>query len=377
MRASDYRDLASKLRSDGLTTGQIIQRWVVERRLNPREAARLAHGWTQQRAADEWNEQFPDAEHPCTRKHVSNWETSRQPSLEALNKLARIYHCAAGDLLGGEDYSHLDGPPVHPGAAVLSVAVTVVVDGGRVLLVRSRGGGWQFPSGIVKSHEDAAERATEECAAETGIRCRIRRRLGGRIHPVSGAWCDYFLADCLAGELVNGQPEENSDVTWAPLGKMTEFVTRDRIFPPVLDAIGEPMSDKPAIVAAIVTSPDGVLLCRRHDASPEWTFPAGATEPGECPEDVAVRECKEETGLSVEAMKMLGERVHPKTGRTMRYVACQPVNGHNVHVGDPEEHAAVQWVPIPDAWQRLPHLFEPVEKHLHNLSLIGLAKPSR
>ena len=206
MRASEYRELAEALRADGLTTGQIVERWVGERGLNPREAARLSHGWTQQQAADEWNALWPDPEHPCTRKHVSNWETTRQPNLDTLNRLARVYRCAAGELLGGEDYSHLDGRRARPGAAMLSVAVTVVVHDGAVLLVRARGGGWQFPSGVVKSHEAAAERAVEETAAETGVRCRVTAELGGRVHPVSSAWCDYFRADYLAGQLVNGQP---------------------------------------------------------------------------------------------------------------------------------------------------------------------------
>jgi len=44
MRASEYRDAAEQLRADGLTTGQIIERWTAERGLNPREAARLSHG---------------------------------------------------------------------------------------------------------------------------------------------------------------------------------------------------------------------------------------------------------------------------------------------------------------------------------------------
>jgi hypothetical protein len=40
---------------------------------------------------------------------------------------------------------------------------------------------------------------------------------------------------------------------------------------------------RPAIVAAIVTSSRGVLVERRHDGRPLWTFPAGEAEPGEAP----------------------------------------------------------------------------------------------
>jgi hypothetical protein len=45
--------------------------------------------------------------------HVSYWEawpgpTGRAPSLEVLNRLARIYLCRAADLLDGEDHSRMD-----------------------------------------------------------------------------------------------------------------------------------------------------------------------------------------------------------------------------------------------------------------------------
>jgi ADP-ribose pyrophosphatase YjhB (NUDIX family) len=49
------------------------------------------------------------------------------------------------------------------------------------------------------------------------------------------------------------------------------------------------MPDQPTIVAAIITSPQGVLLARRHDGKPAWTFPSGAQEAGEVYADTAVR----------------------------------------------------------------------------------------
>lgn len=124
------------------------------------------------------------------------------------------------------------------------------------------------------------------------------------------------------------------------------------------------MLDQPTIVAAIITSPQGVLLARRHDGQPEWTFPSGAQEAGEAYADTAVREALEETGLAIIVRNLIGERTHPKTGRHMVYIAADPVDGTAVRVGDPDEHAEVGWYPWAMAEGMLLHLFGPVADHL-------------
>jgi 8-oxo-dGTP pyrophosphatase MutT (NUDIX family) len=124
------------------------------------------------------------------------------------------------------------------------------------------------------------------------------------------------------------------------------------------DALQQP------IATAIVTSPLGVLVGQRNDGKPPWTFIAGEVEPGERPEDAAVREVKEETGCEVAIVRTLGERIHPKTGRDMIYIACAPVRGTDVFVGDPIELADVKWVGLAEADELLPGMFEPVREYL-------------
>lgn len=125
-----------------------------------------------------------------------------------------------------------------------------------------------------------------------------------------------------------------------------------------------PPPDTQPVVAAIVTSALGVLVGRRNDGKPPWTFIAGEVEPGEQPEDAAVREVKEETGLEVRAGHVIGERVHPKTGRTMVYMAAEPTRGTDVFVGDEAELAEVRWVSLAEADELLPGMFGPVREHL-------------
>lgn len=138
------------------------------------------------------------------------------------------------------------------------------------------------------------------------------------------------------------------------------------------DTVTEPSTtpEPVSVVAAIVTSGDGVLIARRNDGKPPWTFIAGEIEPGESPADAAVREVKEETGLRITAGGVIGRRVHPKTGRTMVYMAAQPTHGTDVFVGDAEELAEVRWVSAEEADSLTGGtIFEPVRQHIkHKLS---------
>jgi 8-oxo-dGTP pyrophosphatase MutT (NUDIX family)/transcriptional regulator with XRE-family HTH domain len=120
------------------------------------------------------------------------------------------------------------------------------------------------------------------------------------------------------------------------------------------------------VAAAIVTSASGVLIGQRQDGKPPWTFIAGEVEPGEDAPFAAAREVKEETGLEVEPGEEIGRRVHPKTGRTMIYIAAKPVRPDDLHVfvGDERELADVRWVSLAEADELLPGMYEPVREHL-------------
>src|SRR3954470_10150315 len=87
--------------------------------------------------------------------------------------------------------------------------------------------------------------------------------------------------------------------------------------------------ERPAIAAAVIVNDGRVLLVRRKvkEGQLSWQFPAGEVEPGESDADAAARETLEEVGLTVRPVERLGERVHPATGRTMVYVACEVADG--------------------------------------------------
>lgn len=128
----------------------------------------------------------------------------------------------------------------------------------------------------------------------------------------------------------------------------------------------EPTSTKPGIAAAIVVQDSRVLMvqCRVSEGELSWQFPAGEVEAGESPEAAAVRETAEEVGLTVKAVRLLGERVHPKTGRHMTYTACDVQSG-TATVVDTEELAELAWITHEQITEYVPYgLFEPVQAYL-------------
>jgi 8-oxo-dGTP diphosphatase len=132
---------------------------------------------------------------------------------------------------------------------------------------------------------------------------------------------------------------------------------------------------RPAIAAAVIVHEGRFLLVQRQvsEGPLSWQFPAGEIEVGESPEDAAVRETFEEAGLTVVAKSRLGERVHPATGRTMIYVACDVIDGE-AHAADVEEIAAVHWCRLDEIASYVPYgFFDPVQKHLEDL--LSPAKP--
>ncbi len=125
-------------------------------------------------------------------------------------------------------------------------------------------------------------------------------------------------------------------------------------------------TERPAIAAAVIVTDGRVLMVRRRakEGTLSWQFPAGQIEPGETPVEAAVREAEEETGLTVRPTGELGSRVHPATGRTMHYVACDEVSG-DAYVADDEELAEVAWCDRATLTAYVPYpFFGPVQEHL-------------
>lgn len=107
------------------------------------------------------------------------------------------------------------------------------------------------------------------------------------------------------------------------------------------------MTDCPTVAGAVIANAGRVLLIRR--ATPAgallWTFPSGKLDPGETASDAAAREAREEAGVRVSPLVVLGSRVHPVSGWRVVYVACRLLGGV-AHAASPREVAEVRWASL-------------------------------
>jgi len=129
---------------------------------------------------------------------------------------------------------------------------------------------------------------------------------------------------------------------------------------PVTDPGTEP--EPASVAAAVITSEKGLLVARRHDRIPPWTFPATEIGADESPAAAAARAVRKETGLAAAVDHVIGRRIHPKTGRLMIYLDAT-VEGTDAQVGD-ADLAEVRWIDLPEADQLMPDMFPAVRQHL-------------
>lgn len=113
-------------------------------------------------------------------------------------------------------------------------------------------------------------------------------------------------------------------------------------------------------ISVVVTRDDGrvLLLQRVPERGGFWQLVTGRVEPGETPAQAAQRELGEETGLSSPVRPLdyvhafaWGEATPPIVAREHAFAAVAPSGEVRLR---PAEHQAFDWVPVPEALERLP-----------------------
>jgi 8-oxo-dGTP diphosphatase len=129
--------------------------------------------------------------------------------------------------------------------------------------------------------------------------------------------------------------------------------------------VTEPLTlpEQPHVALAIITSDQGVLVARRKDGIPPWTFLGGEIQPGETSGDALRRKVADEAGLPVTNVRFIGRRIHPKTSRVMVYGHVE-VGPGEPKLGDPDDLAEVRWASIDETRELMPDMYGPVRQYL-------------
>ena len=132
-------------------------------------------------------------------------------------------------------------------------------------------------------------------------------------------------------------------------------------------------------VSAFILRREGVLLQKREDNG-LWGLPGGGVEPGESVTEAIVREVREETGLEVEPVRLIGVYSSPAhhqivtypNGDVIHYVSssfeCR-ITGGEIACGP--ESLACEWF-LPD---RLPPGLMPIARIRITDALSGNERP--
>ncbi len=103
--------------------------------------------------------------------------------------------------------------------------------------------------------------------------------------------------------------------------------TRPRL---VCERCGNIEYHNPRVVAATVTSmEDGIVLIRRsiEPSLGLWSYPGGYMEMDESVEEAAIRETREETGLTVRVTRLLNAYSRPSAGVVVIVYLAEPIGG--------------------------------------------------
>jgi len=153
-------------------------------------------------------------------------------------------------------------------------------------------------------------------------------------------------------------------------GDRRTWIDRDQLLPlldfqPKLPGMGradhrpahagpDTVADTSASVAACyIVKNRRLLMVRRikQEGGLQWAAVSGQVEAGETPEEAAIREVREEVGLSVAVERRLGDRIDPATGRHLIYFACRILAGAPALVAD-QEISAIEWCDLATVKER-------------------------
>jgi len=95
---------------------------------------------------------------------------------------------------------------------------------------------WQFPAGIIKPNTSGKNTVVAETKKETGVTCRVVQFLGKRLHPDTKVESEYYLCEYLDGRATNRDKDENAEVKWVDIDRVSDYITSD-LYEGIRDAL--------------------------------------------------------------------------------------------------------------------------------------------
>lgn len=89
---------------------------------------------------------------------------------------------------------------------------------------------------------------------------------------------------------------------------------------------------------------DLAVLIGRRRANGEWRLPKGKIDPGETPEQTAIREIREETGIEATIIGTVGDDIRLDGRKRIRFFLC--VSTVPSHPFTDPEFDLIHWVPL-------------------------------
>lgn len=107
----------------------------------------------------------------------------------------------------------------------------------------------------------------------------------------------------------------------------------------------------------IVFNDRGQVLLTKHSKNKHWSFPKGLIDPGQTPQDAAIREVKEEGGVEAEILDKVGYSKYVYTLNEEKIFKVVTYFLMKYKSGDPKDHdwemEQAGWFKVEDALVRL------------------------
>lgn len=124
------------------------------------------------------------------------------------------------------------------------------------------------------------------------------------------------------------------------------------------------------VMVFVVNEQNEVLLLRRRNTwfgNNEFAPPGGLVDTEETPEEAAIRECFEETNLSIENLSLISTTETHENPRVFQnhYFSTKTYSGDVIN-NEPSRHSELGWYPLDSLPENtMPHVRDIVKQHLH------------